>query len=211
MRACPIASSAAVPTRTPIRRTRSPCCARAASGHAAAAPPSSVMNSRRFTVRSLPCFRPKDSTARYGRRLLLCGISIWLMSARKFSLDIISAKVQIDSNRTSRNAFEFPILTLIGTPLSVPRGSSRLRPGERPLRGRIPWAMRTNIARWLCSTIARYFDSCLPAPAPSARVSVPHYPRARGVLFQPRQGGLAADRFPRRDRGASRERREISR
>jgi hypothetical protein len=43
---------------------------------------------------------------------------------RKFSLDIISAKVQIDSNRTSRKAFEFPILTLIGTPLSVPRGSS---------------------------------------------------------------------------------------
>jgi len=26
----------------------SPCCARAASGHAAAAPPSRVMNSRRF-------------------------------------------------------------------------------------------------------------------------------------------------------------------
>ena len=31
----------------PILRTRAPCCARAASGHAAA-PPSSVMNSRRF-------------------------------------------------------------------------------------------------------------------------------------------------------------------
>ena len=30
-----------------MRRTRSGCCARAASGHAAAAPPSSVMNSRR--------------------------------------------------------------------------------------------------------------------------------------------------------------------
>ena len=30
-----------------MRRIRSPCCARAASGHAAAAPPSSVMNSRR--------------------------------------------------------------------------------------------------------------------------------------------------------------------
>ena len=30
-----------------MRRTRSVCCARAASGHAAAAPPSSVMNSRR--------------------------------------------------------------------------------------------------------------------------------------------------------------------
>ena len=34
---------------TPMRRIRSPCCARAASGHAAAAPPSSVMNARRFT------------------------------------------------------------------------------------------------------------------------------------------------------------------
>jgi hypothetical protein len=32
----------------PMRRTRSGCCARAASGHATAAPPSSVMNSRRF-------------------------------------------------------------------------------------------------------------------------------------------------------------------
>jgi hypothetical protein len=29
-----------------IRRIRSGCCARAASGHAAAAPPSSVMNAR---------------------------------------------------------------------------------------------------------------------------------------------------------------------
>jgi hypothetical protein len=34
--------------RIPIRRTRSACCERAASGHAAVAPPSSVMNSRRF-------------------------------------------------------------------------------------------------------------------------------------------------------------------
>jgi hypothetical protein len=33
---------------TPTRRTRSLCCARAASGHATAALPSSVMNSRRF-------------------------------------------------------------------------------------------------------------------------------------------------------------------
>ena len=33
---------------TAIRRIRSRCCARAASGHAAAAPPSSVMNSRRL-------------------------------------------------------------------------------------------------------------------------------------------------------------------
>jgi hypothetical protein len=32
---------------TPIRRIRSVCCARAAGGHVAA-PPSSVMNSRRF-------------------------------------------------------------------------------------------------------------------------------------------------------------------
>jgi hypothetical protein len=31
------------------------CCVRAASGHVAA-PPSSVMKSRRFTARTLPCF-----------------------------------------------------------------------------------------------------------------------------------------------------------
>src|SRR5262249_50206101 len=37
---------------TPMRRIRSAgCCARAASGHAAAAPPSSVMNSRRLVCR----------------------------------------------------------------------------------------------------------------------------------------------------------------
>jgi hypothetical protein len=33
---------------TPIRRMRSGCCARAASGHTATAPPSSVMNWRRL-------------------------------------------------------------------------------------------------------------------------------------------------------------------
>jgi len=35
---------------TPMRRTHSPCCALAASGHAAAAPPSAVSNSRRPMV-----------------------------------------------------------------------------------------------------------------------------------------------------------------
>jgi hypothetical protein len=64
MRACPIASSAAVPTRTPIRRTRSPCCARATSGHAAA-PPSSVMNERRFTAR-MPPVLPAERIAQLG-------------------------------------------------------------------------------------------------------------------------------------------------
>src|SRR6516225_5961350 len=38
------------PISTPMRRIRSPCCARAASGHAAAAPPSSVMKSRRLLI-----------------------------------------------------------------------------------------------------------------------------------------------------------------
>ena len=41
-------SLSAYPISTPIRRIPPGCCARAASGHAAAAPPSSVMNSRRF-------------------------------------------------------------------------------------------------------------------------------------------------------------------
>ena len=43
----------------PMRRTRSTCCALAASGHTAAAPPSSVMNSRRFIIQCLPYGRPK--------------------------------------------------------------------------------------------------------------------------------------------------------
>src|SRR6516165_10228397 len=38
---------------TPMRRVRSGCCARAARGHPAAAPPTSVMNSRRLTGRPL--------------------------------------------------------------------------------------------------------------------------------------------------------------
>ena len=48
---CP-GSSAVVFMSTPMRRTRCGSCARAASGHAAAAPPSSVMNSRRLIIRS---------------------------------------------------------------------------------------------------------------------------------------------------------------
>jgi hypothetical protein len=36
------------------------CCARAVSGHVAAALPSSVMNERRFTAQCLPCFRRKE-------------------------------------------------------------------------------------------------------------------------------------------------------
>src|SRR6516225_3935873 len=48
-RACPSGSSA-IPINTPTRRTRSGCCAPAASGHPAAAPPSSVMNARPHLV-----------------------------------------------------------------------------------------------------------------------------------------------------------------
>ena len=43
-------SPAAVAISTAIRRIRSACCARAASGHVAAVPPRSVMNSRRFMI-----------------------------------------------------------------------------------------------------------------------------------------------------------------
>src|SRR5262245_14565094 len=45
MRAFASGSSMASGMSTPTRRARSACCARAESGHAAAAPPSSVMNS----------------------------------------------------------------------------------------------------------------------------------------------------------------------
>jgi hypothetical protein len=50
-------SSAASGMSTPRRRIRSPSWARTASGHAAAAPPSSLMKSRLFTAQYLPCFR----------------------------------------------------------------------------------------------------------------------------------------------------------
>src|SRR6516165_12200205 len=62
------------------------------SGHAAAAPPMSVMKSRRFTARYLLRSDRKDSTPRYGRRLLRCGIlrpskrtcaRAWLDSVRR--------------------------------------------------------------------------------------------------------------------------------
>ena len=65
--------------RKPI--TGSACCARARRGQVAAAPPSSVMNSRRFTDQYLRCLDRKDSTPRWGRRLLRCGISTRLMTA----------------------------------------------------------------------------------------------------------------------------------
>src|SRR5262249_25350137 len=39
---------------TPMRGIFATCCARAASGHAAAAPPTSVMNSRRFIIALTP-------------------------------------------------------------------------------------------------------------------------------------------------------------
>jgi hypothetical protein len=51
-RTCPSASSAAKFMSTPMCRTRSACCARAASGHVAAAPPSRVMRSRRLMGRA---------------------------------------------------------------------------------------------------------------------------------------------------------------
>jgi hypothetical protein len=57
IRACASGSSAAKVISTPMRRTRSGCCARAASGHAAAAPHSVNMNSRRrmwIAMRPLP-------------------------------------------------------------------------------------------------------------------------------------------------------------
>jgi hypothetical protein len=41
--------------------------------YVAAAPPSSMMNSRRFTAQYLPCFRQKGlAHLSYGRRLLRC-------------------------------------------------------------------------------------------------------------------------------------------
>jgi hypothetical protein len=52
MGACPSASPAGNGERTPTRRIRARCCARASSGQATAVPPRNVMNSRRRVIRS---------------------------------------------------------------------------------------------------------------------------------------------------------------
>src|SRR5262249_6823142 len=77
---CSAESSDAKGESTPMRRMRSVCCARADSGQAAAAPPMSDMNSRRFTPVS-PVLPPKDNTPGQDWRLLHCGISVRSMSA----------------------------------------------------------------------------------------------------------------------------------
>ena len=82
---CSPHASVAAPRSMPIRRTGPGCCARVASGQAAAAPPTSVMNSRRCPV---PLVLPTERITHlnYGRRLLRCGISFWPMTAAGQSL-----------------------------------------------------------------------------------------------------------------------------
>jgi hypothetical protein len=55
------------------------CCARAASGHAAA-PPSSVMKSRRFTAQYSRASDGNDSTPQLRQETVRCGISLRAMS-----------------------------------------------------------------------------------------------------------------------------------
>ena len=59
MRACPSGSSLAGYISTPMRRIRSLCCARAASGQAAAAPPSNVMTEA-VSVERIACAAPLE-------------------------------------------------------------------------------------------------------------------------------------------------------
>src|SRR5262249_34295035 len=82
----PSPPSAAKGVRTPMRRIRSRCCARAAIGHAAAPLPSNVMNSRLFNrskcIRSPSQFRASISHQRGSRQgLLHGGIYLRLWSA----------------------------------------------------------------------------------------------------------------------------------
>src|SRR5215831_3017772 len=69
MRAWSTGSSSARGVNTPMR-IRSPCCALAASGHAAA-PLSSVMNSRRFITRS-PRRRARAAVGNFEAKRLGC-------------------------------------------------------------------------------------------------------------------------------------------
>src|SRR6516162_348105 len=64
----PLGSFSSNPLSTPMRRTRLPCCARTASGHAAA-PPRSVMNSRRFIRSPRRARRKRASHSRNSRSI----------------------------------------------------------------------------------------------------------------------------------------------
>jgi hypothetical protein len=67
---CPLSH---YPGEYPITGTAG-CCARAASGHAAAAPPSSIVNARRFNASaSRPSVR-KNSTPQYGGACRAAGL-----------------------------------------------------------------------------------------------------------------------------------------
>src|SRR6516225_5296729 len=72
MRACPSGLSLASGISTPIRRICPDCCARTASGHTAAEPPTSVMKSRRLMERPL---RADDCSLSHCPTLevMLCG------------------------------------------------------------------------------------------------------------------------------------------
>src|SRR6516162_2572352 len=64
----------------------------------------------------------------------------------------ISVQAEVNGNaNTKRSNF---LILLNWDRLSVPRRSFRLGPGEQHLRGRTSWSLQSNIARWLCSTIA---------------------------------------------------------
>ena len=63
---------------TPMRRIRSGCCARAASGQRRRA---AEKRDELAPFHVPPSSLRKDSTPRYGRRLLRCGISIHPMTA----------------------------------------------------------------------------------------------------------------------------------
>ena len=75
-------------------------CARAASGHAAAAPPGSVTNSRRFTARCSSASDRKDST---GGGLLRCGISVRPMTASGQNATFPSTEMASPQKLTSAN------------------------------------------------------------------------------------------------------------
>jgi len=78
-KALSIAGSGDTAPITATRQTLPVCCACAVSGHAAA-PLRSVMNSRRFTARCLPCFDRKIAHFGTAGDLPRCGISVCPMS-----------------------------------------------------------------------------------------------------------------------------------
>ena len=135
IRAMDSGSSAARFMSTPIRRIRSPCCARAATGHAAAAPPMSLMNSRRRIAIVLEEGRQSSQPGHQNR---ICDGKGRCAFAAKYSCAIVGSGSKPVRLRTSKC---FPVYP--------PKADLHALMSTRPVSTRLDFAIESRvIANW---------------------------------------------------------------